>query len=575
MTALARLTGVSLIVACASAPRPFPFRAPLAVDTDTHPVTVACRPDPSAKEPARVRCAPREYVSPFVWNYVDNIAFAPLSQLLSIDVIGEAANANSLDEVADSAWFDNRIGVKPLSAEQQRGACTPADLLPAEVADGAWVVDHGKDNGSTAGFRVDIPGMGKYMLKADDLDKPERASAASVIGAALYNAAGFSTSCEQIVLIRRGQLALTPGLVTVSNVGDSHPFDDAALAKVLASSTQVGGRIRMQASKWLPGLALGPFRYVGIRKDDPNDVIAHEDRRELRGSRLLAAWINHWDAREQNSMDLWMSSDASNTRSSPGYVRHYILDTSDVIGGNTKSPALTLRLGHSYIVGLGDVLLDFVTLGVPERAWDRARPTAGRAKFGVFTARDFDPETWRGLYPNPAMIRMTERDAAWMARIIARFTATDVRAIVAAGKFSDPTDADYISGILLERQRRILARYLMRLSPLADLHAVGGDQLCAVDLARASGVLPADRFHYTVVERAAGQQIPLVATPGSDGLLCFRPRSLTGPGVADDARERIAIFEVRNGTSSGPLEIHTYDLGSRGMYVVGLKRPAP
>jgi len=576
MAKLATLGSISIVLSCAGAPKSFPLRAPLLVDTDTHPVSVACRPEPSPKEPTRVRCAPAEYVSPFVWDHVDNLVFRPLSRALSIAVSGEAANANSLDEVADSSWFDNRIGVAPLSTEQRTlGACKPEDLVPDEVADGAWIIDHGKDNGSTPGFRVDVPGKGRYMLKADETAVPERASAASVIGAALYHAAGFSTTCEQIVLIRRAQLTLKPGLTTVSNAGVTEPFDAAALDATLASSTQVRGRTRMQASKWLPGLPLGPFRYTGVRDDDPNDVIAHEDRRELRGSRLLAAWLNHWDAREQNSMDLWLASNAEQTRSSPGYVRHYVLDTSDVIGGGVGDPAETLRLGQAYIVSIPNIALDFVTLGVIERPWDRARPVTGREKFGVFSARDFDPESWRGAYPNPAMLRMTERDGAWMARIIARFTADDIRTIAAAGRFTDPRDTEYIAAVLIARQRTILARYLTRLSPLADVHAVGSDQICAVDLARSSGLLPADRFRYRIVERAAGTRVELVATPAPDGVVCFRPRSLAPGALADGARERRVIFEVRNGTASGPLEIHAYDLGTRGMFVVGLKRPAP
>jgi hypothetical protein len=576
MARLANLGGIAIAISCAGGPRPFALRAPLLVDTDTRLVSVACRPEPSSTEPARARCAPAEYVSPFVWDQVDNLVFARVSRALSIDVSGEAANATSLDEVADSSWFENRIGATPLSSEQRTlGACKPEDLLTDEVADGAWLVDHGKDNGSTEGFRVDVPGKGRYMLKADDPGEPERATAASVIGAALYNAAGFSTTCEQLVVIRRSQLTLQPGLTTTRNAGVTVPFDAAALDTVLASSTQVAGRTRMLASKWLPGLPLGPFRYVGVRNDDPNDVIAHEDRRELRGSRLLAAWINHWDAREQNSMDLWLASDAKNTRSSPGYVRHYIIDTSEAIGGGVTSPAATFRLGQTYLVSLSDVMLDFVTLGALERPWDRARLMIGREKFGLFSVRDFDPEGWRGLYPNPAMLRMTERDGAWMARIIARFTADDIRAIAGAGRFSDPRDTEYLTTVLIERQHAILARYLTRLSPLSDVHAVGTDQLCAVDLARLSKAVPVDQFRYRVVEIGAGQRLELAATLAPDGLVCFRPKSLARSALADGASERRVIFEVRNGTAAGPLEIHTYDLGPRGMFVVGLNRRAP
>jgi len=170
---------------------------------------------------------------------------------------------------------------------------------------------------------------------------------------------------------------------------------------------------------------------------------------------------------------------------------------------------------------------------------------------------------------------MTERDGAWMARIIARFTPADVRGIVSAGRFTDPGDADYLAKVLIERQRCILARYLMRLSPIADVRAVGTDQLCAVDLARSAGILPADHFQYHVVEHGAHQSIELPVTTGVDGMLCFRPRSIARPELADNATDRIVTFEIRNGTTAGPLEIHTYDLGARGMFVVGLKRPAP
>src|SRR4029079_2389202 len=176
---------------------------------------------------------------------------------------------------------------------------------------------------------------------------------------------------------------------------------------------------------------------------------------------------------EENSMDLWLSVDAKNKRSSPGIVRHYILDTSDCFGSGIAPANLEARLGFSYAVDFADILIDFVTLGAIERPWDRAHTTPGRAKFGMFNADDFDAEAWKVLIPNPAFSRMRERDGAWMARIIARFSADDIRAIVGAGQFSDPGDAEFLTRVLIERQHRVLTRYLTRLSPLADVHAEG------------------------------------------------------------------------------------------------------
>ena len=113
------------------------------------------------------------------------------------------------------------------------------------------------------------------MLKADDKGKPERATAASVIGAAFYDAIGFNTSCEQIVTVKQDMLKLTPGLVVIDNGGISHPFDEAALDKVLESTTQLGnGLVRMQASKWLPGYT-----------DRPVPLHQHAQRRSERRDR--------------------------------------------------------------------------------------------------------------------------------------------------------------------------------------------------------------------------------------------------------------------------------------------------
>jgi hypothetical protein len=273
-------------------------------------------------------------------------------------------------------------------------------------------------------------------------------------------------------------------------------------------------------------------------------------------------------------MDVWMASDARDKRSSPGYVRHYILDTSESFGGTADPPALTIRLGHSYIVDFGDIVFDLATLGVVERPWDRLRVVPGREKFGTFSSQDFDPAGWKGLYPNPAFVRMTERDGAWMARIIARFSPADIRTIISAGRFSDPGDIDYLTQVMVERQHRILARYLTRLSPLADVRTTP-DRICAVDLARLRGVLAPDLFHYTVVERGAGGRFSLDAQASPDGGVCFRPRALVGSPPPDSGPGQPVIFEVRNGTTAGPLEIHSYDLGARGFRVVGLIRPGP
>ncbi|MEP6863769.1 MAG: hypothetical protein ABJE66_24295 [Deltaproteobacteria bacterium] len=559
----------ALICGCAATPRPFPLRDPFVVDSDTHPVSVACRPDADKKNETHQNCAPAEYVSPFIWDQLDNLTFARWSRGLSLQTTGEARNVNSMDEVPDSAWFTNNDNVAAHD-DGGAGACKPEDMLPApdQVKDGEWVIDHGKDNGSTLGFRVKIPGKGKYMLKADDTGKPDRASAASVIGAAIYDAIGFNTTCEQVVVVKKSMLKLTEGLTVTDNEGISHPFDEAALDKVLESSTQLPhGMVRLQASKWLPGLSLGPFRYIGVRKDDPNDVIDHADRRELRANRILSAWLDHWDAREQNSMDVWFSVDEKNKKSSPGYVRHYIIDTSDTMGGEVGIDEMSRRLGHTYEFSAGDIALALVTFGAVEEPWDRAHYEKGEEKFAYYSTRDFDPAGWVPFYPNPAFVRMTERDAAWMARKIAKFGPDDVRKLVELGRWSRPVDVNYLTSVLIERQRRILARYLSKLSPLGDVH-IENDRICAIDFARLRGIAPEATFRYTIVQHEGHERTPVTAELSANGLVCWKPHAGSGNATP-------TMFEVRDGTAAGPLLVHTYDLGTKGFKVVGLTRAEP
>ena len=131
--------------------------------------------------------------------FVDRRALGLLLAVTS----GESVNVNSVDEVPDSAWFNNRLGVRPVSLEElRRNECTDEWLLdPDHAPDGAWLVDQGKTSGSTPGFRMSVPGKGKYLVKVEATGLPERQVAATVIGEAVFYAAGYNATCEQALLV--------------------------------------------------------------------------------------------------------------------------------------------------------------------------------------------------------------------------------------------------------------------------------------------------------------------------------------------------------------------------------------
>lgn len=564
---------------CGGADRPFPLRDPVTVDTDLRPVTVACRRSPTPKDPHNVSCAPEVYVSPLIWDGMDNLVFRPLTETVGIEHHEEAVNVNSLDEVPDSAWFTNRIGVRSMSvAELARGACRPDLILdPDAFADGSWLIDKGKTDGSSPGFRVNIPGRGKYLLKGEPKNQPERPSAASVIGAAVYEATGFNTSCEQVVYFRPSLLKLAPGLTVKGNFGGTEPFDQAKVDKILADTPHRGDLVRMQASAWLPGYLIGPFRYLGTRADDPNDVVPHDDRRELRGGRLVAAWLDHFDAREQNTLDTWVTAAQSKGHkpdASPGHVVHYYLDTSDCLGSEWDWAQISRRLGYSYVIDWGDLGADFVTFGIPLRPWDRVRHVPGNEIFGFFDVENFEPEHWKNEYPNAAFSRMTEHDGAWMARILAHFTPEMVETLARMGKLSDPARTEYLTSVLQGRLDKILARYLTRLSPLSNAHVEGLDRLCADDLAEIRGLRPAPEFRYEA--RMVGGPYLRAMRPAMGQVCVSLPPLAVSSDLKDGAAERYVRVAVSDGVARGALVAHLYYLGpSRGYRLVGLERPEP
>jgi len=411
------------------------------------------------------------------------------------------------------------------------------------------------------------------MFEADGAAQPELPTAASVVGEAIYHAARFNTPCEQIVYFKASLLKLTAGLrFRHSEIEDEKTFDQAALDRVLSNCPRRGALVRMQASAWIPGYLLGPFRYDGTRPDDPSDIIAHEDRRELRGARLIAAWIVHWDARDANSLDSWLADPGSVRDGSPGHVVHYYLDTSDALGAAYGQAQVDERLGYSYIVDWGDIAVDLLTLGIPARPWDRHLGDPGHELFRNFDVHSFVPDEWKMQYPNPAFGRMTERDGAWMARTLARFTPEAIHALAALARFTDPSNTEYLAGVLEGRLAKILERYLTRLSPVGELRVEDRTRLCGVDWAEARAVRDSAHFRY-VARFSKGGASP-VETRGGGAICIGLPHVAEDGGPPDDSPERYVRVSIDDGVAKAPLLAYLYDLGpGRGYSLAGVERP--
>ncbi|NUO48414.1 MAG: hypothetical protein HOV80_06110, partial [Polyangiaceae bacterium] len=459
--------------------------------------------------------------------------------------------------------------------EINQGSCPDEILDPDVDPEGSWLIDQGKPNGANPGFRINIKGKGKFMLKADQAAEGEKATGATAIASRLYHAAGWYAPCDTPVYIDKKLLKLTPGLKFADNSGVERPFDDAKLESILQGAQKRDGKFRMLASRWLSGRTIGPFKYEETRRDDPNDVVPHEDRRDLRGARLIAAWLGHFDSREQNSMTTWHSVDKENKDSSPGHTLHWYIDLGDCFGSHWEWDSLNRRINKSYYFDPADVGLDFITLGIITRPWDRAEMTPGAELFAYFPKDDFEPEGWKGGYPNPAFSRMTTLDGHWAARIITRFDDDLIAEAVKVGDYSNKFHTDVLVHTLIKRRNRIREHYFAELSPIADVR-VENDELCGNDLAREAKTWPETKFSYSAsVWSGAMLDQTQAAAPkvSAGGRVCVKLPHVGREGLADAHPDRYLVVDILNGIAEGPLRAHLYDLGAKGFKLVGIERP--
>ena len=369
-----------------------------------------------------------------------------------------AVNINTMGDVPDSSWFGNRIGRRPMSiAEMVRG---PNELEVLDV-DG-WPIVQGKSSGITPGYRVVDPSGHLYQLKFDPPEHPEMSTGAEVIGAAFYHALGYNVVQGSLVEVDPARLVISPAATTVDMTGRRRRMTREDVQQVLRGAARLpNGKYRALASRFADGQPLGYFKYYGTRADDPNDIHPHEHRRELRGSRVFAAWLNHDDSRALNTLDMLEGPKGRQS------IRHYMFDFGSILGSGS-TVAQRPRAGNEYILEWKPSLLTLATLGLYVRPWMRVDYPAVPASVGRFEGDFFEPERWKPEYPNPAFDNMQPEDAFWAARLVARFSDQAIHAIVAKAAFNEPRAADYIASTLIKRRDKIVRRWLSGVNPVVN-----------------------------------------------------------------------------------------------------------
>jgi hypothetical protein len=87
------------------------------------------------------------------------------------------------------------------------------------------------------------------------------------------------------------------------------------------------------ATRWPPGIELGPTDPNDTRRDDPNDHIPHRDRRTLRALGVLAAWLDLGDLGPEHVVDVYVGAPGR------GHVQHFLIGLESSLGVQSRSRA--------------------------------------------------------------------------------------------------------------------------------------------------------------------------------------------------------------------------------------------
>jgi hypothetical protein len=407
--------------------------------------------------------------------------------IFGTEIAHSAADINDLDEAVNSTWFTNRIGIYPLSPEVvARGPATvdgPDRGVP-------WRVTRAKTEGVTPGFNVKDGRGDTYVFKFDPPCCPGGPGAAGVITGRLLHAAGYNVPEDFVVTFRREEVTVGEGVTFTDRLGVKRAMIEADLDTLLSAvAGGADGSYRAIASRFLSGKPLGPFDWKGRRRDDPFDRVKHENRRELRGLRMIAAWLGHFDMKQHNTLDMWVERDGRR------YVEHYLIDFASTLGMGAGGPFPMANM--EYGVDLSAIVGRLFSFGIHEDDWTRLERPADMPEIGYFESEQFDPMEWKPLEPNSAFANLTERDGYWAAKIVSAFTDGQIEAAVAEGRYRDPRAATYIARTLAARRDKIARVWFDRVAPL-DFFTWRDGSLSFHDLGAERGIYPGSTARYRV-----------------------------------------------------------------------------
>jgi hypothetical protein len=472
-----------------------------------------------------------------------------------------AQNLNTVDEVPDSSWFTNRIGRQPISVQQ---------LLQGPVAGPAptpsrWTITREKSVGDAPGFTAQDANGQTWFVSFDAPSSPQGATGAVVVATKIFWALGYNQVEYFLTEMRPETVQIDPKATKRRPSGKRTPLTQDDVKELLERASRgADGSYRAAAGRLLPGKVIGAFKYHGTRPDDPNDLVPHEHRRELRALRVFGAWTNLVDMKAGNTLDTVISEGGR------GIVRHYLQDVGSTFGVGANGPHEWSE-GWEYVYDMPPQRKRFFTLGFGLSPWQTVDydefPAVGR-----FESEGFDPEAWKPRAPTAAYMEMRDDDAFWAAERVMAFSNEMIEAVVRVGEYADPSAAEYLAATLIKRRDKIGRVYLTKINPVVNVALDSSGTLTFGNAAVQHGFASAPRGYldtWYAYDNTTGESRQIAQTSGQAERLAAPPGVTAS--VGGYVRVDIAADHAEHPRWKEP--VHAYFLReAAGWKLVGFER---
>jgi hypothetical protein len=473
-----------------------------------------------------------------------------------------ARNINTIDEVPDSSWFTNRILARPVTIEE----AARGPLGGSGPASGTWSVVRPKQAGFAPGFTMQDGKGETWFVSFDAKGFPEAATGAILVANKIFWTLGYWQVENYLVSLSPDQLVVSPSATVTPPSGKVRAMRPGDIEAVLRRSHRsADGTYRAVAARAVPGRPLGGFRYYGTRPDDPNDIIPHEHRRELRALKVFGAWTNLVDMKAGNTLDALVTADGRSV------VRHYLQDVGSTFGTGANAPR-EYDEGWEYLFE-GDLALKrLYTFGFLVPSWQTVR-YANNTAVGRFEAIQFDPVGWRPRVPTAAFLRARADDTFWAARRVMAFSDDMIRAMVTTGRYTDPQDAKLLADVLIDRRDRIGYAYLVEINPVVNV-TLGSDGMLAFDNAAVRAGVATPPVGGYVVEWARFDNTTGTTSPlGTSTATAAGRTQAPGPLPSESGEYiRLEIRAVQPPNPSWGVPVTVFFRRADGWRLIGLER---